>query len=94
MKPDFPVALNNRAWAYRQQASTGQADVEKSLRSARPARTRSTPAPTSDRRWARRALCTTIRPCGNGGARMINHQRGLTERGSIPGRPTAHGARS
>ena len=33
MKPDFAVALNNRAWAYYRwgKASTGLADVEKSL---------------------------------------------------------------
>ena len=33
MKPDFAVALNNRAWAYFRwgKAATGQSDVEKSL---------------------------------------------------------------
>jgi tetratricopeptide (TPR) repeat protein len=58
MKPDFAVALNNRAWAYYRwgKAATGMADVERSLELS----------PTSPHRRSggpRTRCATTTRPC-------------------------------
>ena len=68
IKPDFPLALNNRAWAYYKlgRPADGVADVEKALRAvarqplcARHPR----PHPPVAGRRARRHSRTTSSPC-------------------------------
>ena len=101
MRPDFAVALNNRAWAYFRwgRASTGPGRRRKArCSSARPARTRSILAPTSARRSATRKapLNDYDKAMWHGGARMIKlYQCGLTEAAALyRGRSTARGGRS
>ena len=74
MRPDFAVALNNRAWAYFRwgKAATGLPDVEKSLQPepVQLALARH-PRATSARRWAsrRRRCTTTTKAMWHGGRR-------------------------
>ena len=74
MRPDFAVALNNRAWAYFRwgKAATGAAGRGE-VAAAEPdePRIRSIPAPTSSRCWAspRRRCATTPRPCSSAARR-------------------------
>ncbi len=93
--PDFPVALNNRAWAYFKwgQGPKGLADVEKSLRLN----------PMSEHTWDTRAHIRQV--MGNfagafadyeqavnlGGERMIKlYQCGLSAQGLYKGRIDGH----
>ena len=85
MKPDFAVALNNRAWAYFRwgKPAQGLPDVEKSLElqpDQRPLARHARPHPPGARRPARRRCATTTAPCGTAAGRMIKlYQCGLTE---------------
>jgi tetratricopeptide (TPR) repeat protein len=84
MKPDFAVALNNRAWAYFRwgKAGTGLADVEKSLEISP-----TSPHALDTRAHIKQALGDPRGAMGDydkamwyGGARMIKlYQCGLTE---------------
>jgi tetratricopeptide (TPR) repeat protein len=84
MKPDFAVALNNRAWAYFRwgKAATGLPDVEKSLQLSP-----TSPHALDTRAHIRQAMgdpASALRDYDKamwyGGARMIKlYQCGLTE---------------
>ena len=85
IKPDFPLALNNRAWAYYKLGRPGEGSATCKRRSSyRPAaRMRSIPAPTSTRRRAMpmRRSRTTSGPCGGRRA----HRENVPVRPSLAG---------
>ena len=90
MRPDFAVALNNRAWAYFRwgKAATGLPDVEKSLQlsptSAHSLDTRAHIRQALDEPQA--ALRDYTKAMFYGGAQMIKlYQCGLTEAGHYTG---------